>query len=375
MTLLQTPPLASARWPLAALVLAMASAPAWAVSASSGQALYNGNCASCHGSTVSLNRITNGRSAYATQSAINNNTGGMGTSTLRALSASDLNDVAAYIVSVKGGTATYIPTSNGPAVSLSSSGLAFGSVNLGSSSTHSVTLSNTGDAALALTSLSVNNAVYALTHTCGTSLAASASCTLNLSFTPVATGAAAGTLSIVSDASSSPDSLSLSGTGVATSSAALSWSDSDAALSFASTAVGKSATTQTVTLTNAGSASAMLDSVVVGGSNADQFTLSGSCVSGGTLAAAGSCTVIVGFSPTATGAKTAALQVTTTNATAPQDLSLSGTAVASSTGDGEGGNSGGGGCTLTTGSKAFDPVLWVMALAAAAVLWLRRRRS
>jgi hypothetical protein len=44
-------------------------------------------------------------------------------------------------------------------------------------------------------------------------LATSASCTINLSFSPTAAGSASGTLTILSDAPTSPDHVSLSGTG------------------------------------------------------------------------------------------------------------------------------------------------------------------
>jgi F5/8 type C domain len=51
-------------------------------------------------------------------------------------------------------------------------------------------------------------------NNCGTSLAAGASCTVGVTFTPTAAGAAAGTLSVNSSAPASPLTVALSGTGV-----------------------------------------------------------------------------------------------------------------------------------------------------------------
>lgn len=55
---------------------------------------------------------------------------------------------------------------------------------------------------------------FQLSHNCGTSLAAGASCTILVIFKPAGTGARAGTLTIQDNASGSPQMVSLSGTGV-----------------------------------------------------------------------------------------------------------------------------------------------------------------
>src|SRR5260370_1104072 len=100
-----------------------------------------------------------------------------------------------------------------PVVSLSTSSLAFASQTVGTTSAaQSVTLSNTGNASLNLTSVSASGD-FAQTNTCGSSVAASANCTISVTFTPTASGSRTGTLSITDNASGSPQSVSLTGIG------------------------------------------------------------------------------------------------------------------------------------------------------------------
>jgi hypothetical protein len=58
-----------------------------------------------------------------------------------------------------------------------------------------VTLNNTGTAALLITNIATS-ANFGQTNNCGASVAASASCTINVTFSPTATGPLAGTLTI-----------------------------------------------------------------------------------------------------------------------------------------------------------------------------------
>src|SRR5205823_896534 len=76
-----------------------------------------------------------------------------------------------------------------PAVSLSPTSLNFGNQNVGTTSApQTVTLSNIGTATLSITSIGIENGDYssdfAETNNCGTSLAAGASCAINVTFTP-----------------------------------------------------------------------------------------------------------------------------------------------------------------------------------------------
>ncbi|WP_328916154.1 MULTISPECIES: carbohydrate-binding protein [unclassified Streptomyces] len=76
----------------------------------------------------------------------------------------------------------------------------------------SVTVTNSGTAAASVTSL-VAGGDFAQTNTCGTSIAAGATCTIAVTFTPTAAGTRTGSVTVTSNASNSPTTVALSGTG------------------------------------------------------------------------------------------------------------------------------------------------------------------
>jgi len=109
-------------------------------------------------------------------------------------------------------------TGTAPIASVSPTSLAFGTEPISlTSSPQSVTLSNTGNATLTITSVTItgtNANDFAENTTCGSSLAAGANCTIAVTFTPSIAGSETATLSISDNASGSPQTVSLSGTGV-----------------------------------------------------------------------------------------------------------------------------------------------------------------
>jgi uncharacterized repeat protein (TIGR03803 family) len=102
-----------------------------------------------------------------------------------------------------------------PAVSLDFLSLSFATQILWiASAPRVVTLSNTGTAALTITSLSASGD-FSQTNTCGANLPKGSSCAISVRFTPTDVGPRSGTLTVVDDASGSPRAVDLSGTGVA----------------------------------------------------------------------------------------------------------------------------------------------------------------
>ncbi|HEV3172094.1 MAG TPA: discoidin domain-containing protein, partial [Actinocrinis sp.] len=94
--------------------------------------------------------------------------------------------------------------------------LSFGSQTVGSTSAaQSVTVTNSGNAAAALSPLTINGD-YAQTNNCPGTLNPGASCTATITFTPTATGTRTGTLTITSNAPGSPATVTLTGTGATT---------------------------------------------------------------------------------------------------------------------------------------------------------------
>jgi hypothetical protein len=121
---------------------------------------------------------------------------------------------AILLVQVACGSSKQTPTPQ-PAVTLSSSSLAFGSQFVGiKSAAQTLTVTNSGSAALAISSISATGD-FAQTNTCSSSLAAGASCTVTLTFTPTAAGSRTGALTIVDSATGSPHTAGLTGTGQA----------------------------------------------------------------------------------------------------------------------------------------------------------------
>ena len=102
-----------------------------------------------------------------------------------------------------------------PAVSLSPTSLTFASQTVGTTSAaQTITLKNTGAGALSISGIAASGN-FAETNTCGTSLAASASCTISVTFTPTAAGTLTGAITFTDNAAASPQAVSLSGTAVA----------------------------------------------------------------------------------------------------------------------------------------------------------------
>jgi hypothetical protein len=133
-----------------------------------------------------------------------------------------------------GGPQTLDLTGTGaaPEVSLSATALTFASQPVATTSApQAVTLSNTGNAALSISSVAITGANASdfpeIADTCGPSVSAADKCTIEVAFTPSAAGQRTATLSITDNASGSPQTVSLSGTG--THCVILSWTASTTA--------------------------------------------------------------------------------------------------------------------------------------------------
>jgi F5/8 type C domain/Abnormal spindle-like microcephaly-assoc'd, ASPM-SPD-2-Hydin len=111
--------------------------------------------------------------------------------------------------------------SPGSSLSVSPASLTFGSQALNTTSgAQTVTVHNTGTAAVAVSSIAATGD-FAETSTCGASIAAGASCTVSVTFTPTAAGTRTGSLTIASNAANSPATVALTGTGAGSTNLAL----------------------------------------------------------------------------------------------------------------------------------------------------------
>ena len=112
-----------------------------------------------------------------------------------------------------------------PQAALNATALSFGSRAIGGiTGSRYITLSNVGNAPLSITAVSLsgaNAAEFSLSNSCGSSLAASASCALTISFNPRGLGLRRATLTVADNASASTLTVSLTGNAVAQSSPAV----------------------------------------------------------------------------------------------------------------------------------------------------------
>ncbi|WP_158789016.1 choice-of-anchor D domain-containing protein [Granulicella sp. L46] len=221
------------------------------------------------------------------------------------------------------GTAAAAPTAT-----LSPGTLSFGSVASGvTSSAQMLTLSNTGNAALTISGITIvgaNPSDFAETNTCGGSLAAGATCTISVTFTPGSVASFAATVSVADNATGSPQTATLSGSGTAPAAPIAALSPST--VSFGNVVTGATASAQTVTLSNTGNAAMTISGVAIGGTNASDFAETTTC--GESLAAGASCTIEVTFTPSSVASFTATVSVADSAAGSPQTASLSGAGIA-----------------------------------------------
>jgi hypothetical protein len=101
------------------------------------------------------------------------------------------------------------PVTLAPAITLGLGKVAVG----GTSAAKTVTLTNHENVQLNFSSILASAGFSVASNTCGANIAAGATCTVGVTFSPTVTGAATGTLTFADDAANSPQILALTGTG------------------------------------------------------------------------------------------------------------------------------------------------------------------
>ena len=135
--------------------------------------------------------------------------------------------------------------------------------------------------------------------TCGSSLAASATCTVVVLFAPQSSGALSDTitLSYFDGSASQSATRAVSGSGLSRALLAIGTG------TFSDTTVGATSSAVTFTVTNSGGSTATLSAAPVLTTGTQYTITGGTCVNGGTVAAAATCTVTITFNPTSSGVK------------------------------------------------------------------------
>ena len=218
-----------------------------------------------------------------------------------------------------------------PAVTLSANSLAFTTPqNVGTTSlAQTITLTFNGTPALA--TLTINSIAatgdFAVTNTCGGSVAAGKSCTISVTFTPTGTGTRTGQISITENADSTPLVIALTGTGIAP-----VLTLSPPSLNFGVQAVGTLSAQQTLTLNSGGTSQVSISSITITSASGAQgdYLQTGNCVAAGgsgTLQPNQQCTIEVQFKPTVVGARTAQLVIAHDAAPTPLTVPLTGSGI------------------------------------------------
>ncbi len=182
-----------------------------------------------------------------------------------------------------------------------------------------ITLTNNLPTALSLNGITFTGADphdFVPATTCGSTVPAKGKCTISVTFIPQATGTRTATLNVIDGANNSPQTVSVTGTGEVQ----VTWTPT--ALTFPVQPIATTSAAKVVTLTNNQSTPLSI-SLSVTGADPGDFASTSSC--GGSVPANGKCMISVTFTPSATGSRTATLNVTDAASNSPQTVSLKGT--------------------------------------------------
>jgi len=198
-----------------------------------------------------------------------------------------------------------------PRITVDAEDLAFGSVQAGLNAQQSVTITNTGTAALGLNNITISGAdadVFTQTNNCSAGLEPSASCAVNVTFAPSTDGARNATLTIESTDADTPSvDVALSGRGTLAPTPEISVSPASVDLGRILSGTSQSAQ---VAIANNGNAALQINSIELQGANAADFTQTNNCT---TVAAGASCSVELNFAAGAPGVYNASLVISSSD--------------------------------------------------------------
>lgn len=207
-----------------------------------------------------------------------------------------------------------------PAATFSPTSLTFGTQVVGTTSAaQSITVKNTGSATMQISGVSVS-AGFVETDTCsGTSLTVSSTCTLTVSFAPVAVGNITGSVQVLANVAGGYASIALAGTATGVAKVLIS----PTSLSFGNVAVNAVSASQAITVSNAGTATATLNMPVL---STDYRLIASTC--GTTLNAGATCALSIAYAPTTNGMNNGSLTLTNNAGTSAAFLNGTGVGTA-----------------------------------------------
>ncbi len=165
-----------------------------------------------------------------------------------------------------------------------------------------------------------------MTNGCAaTAYAVNATCTITVTFAPLAVGLRTAMITITDDAPDSPQSVQLSGTGSTPPSTKPAVTLTPSSVSFPTITEGTTSGPQTVTVTSSGAATLHISSVALGGTNSSDFTMTNGCTATA-YAVNATCSISVTFAPLATGPRAATVTLTDDAPDSPQVINIGGSA-------------------------------------------------
>jgi hypothetical protein len=208
------------------------------------------------------------------------------------------------VTGTPGGTATARLTGAASSLGIDPTEFDYMTVNRGSNAVRAFTIRNNGMVATSMLAATVTATEFAITsNTCqGTMVAPMATCAVSVTFSPTSTGMKSAILRVTGTGGETV-AANLRGLGAAT-----GFTITPMTVDFASIGIGNSAD-RMVTVTNIGSNTSAVPMATLGGANLNQFTVAtNNCTAA--LQAAGTCTILLRFTPTTAGDKSATLTVT-----------------------------------------------------------------
>ena len=187
--------------------------------------------------------------------------------------------------------------------------LDFPGTQVGDTAVLTLTLSNSGDAALEINEAAITGAqVFFTDLTLPWTLEPGAMQSFSVSFTPDAAASFEAVLTLSHDGGNSPLQTALTGQG---SQPKLILVADPGQLDFGGVVVGTMSEPQAISLSNESDAAVLIDGLGIGGAGAEDFSLdaAGDNCSGNTLGSGQSCSFAVQFQPVQTGARSAQIEV------------------------------------------------------------------
>ena len=248
--------------------------------------------------------------------------------TTPATTTSDSGSTFAVVVTNTAGTVTSsaatltVNPAPAPVIQLNPTSINFGNAVVGINLSQVLIIKNTGTATLTISQVTATGSAFSVSgFSLPLNVSAGQQTTITATFLPTVAGSASGSVSVVSNAPTSPSSVSLSGTGIA---ATFVLSISPASLSFGNITTSSSSAAQSVIITNTGNSNVVISQISLSGAG---YTMTGGSAPV-TLTPLQTASLSVQFSPAAAGAVSGNVSIASNATGSPAAVPLTGTGVA-----------------------------------------------